>query len=490
MNRKLLYLLLCLCPLLWLASCEDNDSIQYIPASQVAPYTGVYRGKMATAIEDMETGKMWQQVKIDVVDDQVVLTMESFRVGDVEFGDVVLGGVQVQENGGGLDFYTITNLQLAQSQVNVELKATLSGSDLEVNYTLRSVLMPSVYASMTAAKTEHVLDDSVAIVEMKINDELVLMQPEVFEELHHIQFAISDTIADTARIVLYPEFVLYNGCTSSLNSGDSLDFTRRWAEMVVWAEDSIHRAIYRINCVEVRSYPARFDDWQIEPIQETDSLLTYLKPDGWETNNAWIRCLKKEGLYARTYPYPVVPTISRKGGDYAARIMTIRTHKAGHEEIPGLHGGELFWGNYMVDPEKLTDSTGYGVTFDTHPVSVNGWYKYLPGKIYYENHEQVEGKQDTCVMIGVLYEVKSMDETISPEQIPEDPRIIALGYFETGKTERTYVPFEFKFTFLDLFNTNRKYKLAVIFRSSKYGYLHEGASGSELYVDEVNIIGL
>lgn len=490
MNKNLLYLLLCFFPAIWLVSCNDDETINGVSISEVTPYTGVYRGKMTASIENMETDKMWQQVKVETTDDRVILRMEAFRVGDVNFGDIVMESVRAQEKEDGIEFYAIANLELRNfSQTNVEVKGTVYGDELNVSYTIRSVKIPTIYASMTGQKSEFVKSDSVAIADMTFSEGLVLVQPEIDNGNRYIYFSISDTIADTARIVLRPIFKLHDGCTSPRLSGDSLDFSSGPARMTVWAEDSIHRAIYTIYCQEVRSYPTSFEDWQLQPIQETDSLLTYWQPAGWKTSNAWIRQLKIAGLYARTYPYPVVPTTSRKDGDYAARLTTIRTQKAGHNEIPGLHGAELFLGNYIVDPAGFTGKSEYGETFDTQPVSVNGWYKYIPGKVYYENREQVADKQDSCSMIGVLYEVKSMNETITAEQIPMDPRIIALGCFETGNTVKNYTPFEFKFTYLDMLNSRRMYKLAVVFRSSKYGYQYAGAPGSELYIDEVSIIG-
>ena len=82
-----------------------------------------------------------------------------------------------------------------------------------------------------------------------------------------------------------------------------------------------------------------------------------------------------------------------------------------------------------------------------------------------------------------------MSETLDYTQMDTDPRIVAVGSFQSAEKVSKYTPFSFSLEYLKEYNAARKYKLAVAFHSSKYGEQLIGAPGSTLYIDEVNIVG-
>ena len=495
-NTKIIYLFVLLCAVVGFSSCEEDELTGGATAEEVRPYTGVYRGRMTAYLEDAELGRMWQQVKVETLEDTIALTMEEFRVGDMYFGDIVLKGVEAQKEGEDMTFHTISNEKLGVSsyKMNVEVTGKVMGNLLDITYSITSVRTPSVYGRMIAERQSQVYDDSVSIVSMKFPEGLVLVQPEINDEERSIRFYVSDTLSDTTTVVLRPQIELYKGCTSEVVTGDTIEFAKgsvRYTRIRVWAEDSIHSANYLVYMQAVRSYPQDFDTWVVRPLQETDTAghyYLYLEPYRWATNNDWLRCAKKKNCYAKSGTYPVERVKDAYNSDYAARIRTLKISK-GSERYPYyLHAGVLFQGSYEVNPETLEGKAAYGETFDTRPVSVTGYYKYQPGTQLYHNNDPIEG-QDSCCFKAVLYEVVNMWETIDYTQLENDPRIIAVGSFQSAERVTKYTPFSFSLEYLKDFNSARKYKLAVAFYSSKYGEQLIGAPGSTLYIDEVNIVG-
>lgn len=493
MNTKLIYLFVLLFSVAGLCSCEDDEMGSGVAAEEVQPYTGVYRGRMTAYLEDAEVARMWQQVKIETLEDTIALTMEEFRVEDMYFGDIILKGVETQKEGETMTFHMISNEKLGVStyKMNVEMTGKVIGDQLDIHYAITSVRTPSVYGHMVADRQTHVADDSVSIVSMKFTEGLVLVQPEINDEERSIRFYVADTLSDSTRVLLRPQIELYAGCTSEVVTGDTVDFTSGYARIRVWAEDSIHSANYLIYMQAVRSYPQDFDTWVVRPLQEIDTAgqyYLYLEPYRWTTNNDWLRCAKKNSCYAKSGTYAVERVKDAYNSDYAARIRTLKMTK-GSERYPYyLHAGILFQGSYEVNPETLEGKAAYGETFDTRPVSVTGYYKYQPGTQLYQNNEPIDG-QDSCCFRAVLYEVANMSETLDYTQIETDPRIIATGSFQSAEKVTRYTPFSFSLEYLKDFNSARKYKLAVAFYSSKYGEQLIGAPGSTLYIDEVNIVG-
>lgn len=493
MNAKIIYLFVLLVSVWGLCSCEDDVMNGRIAAEEVQPYTGVYRGRMTAWLEGEEIARMWQQVKVEAWEDTIALTMEQFRAEDINFGDIVLKGVEAGREDDVITFYSISNEKLNASpyKMNVEVTGRLEGNLLDITYAITSVRTPSVIGKMTAERQTQVLDDSVSITGMRFAEGLVLVQPEIDDEDRTIRFYVADTISDSTRVLLRPQIDLYPGCTSEVVSGDTVDFTSGRARIRVWAEDSVHSATYFVYMQEVRSYPQNFDTWQVRPLQETDTAgryYLYMEPYRWASNNDWIRCAKKKNCYARSGAYPVERVKEAYNSDYAARIRTLKISKGSDKYPYYLHAGVLFLGEYAVDPETLEGKAVYGETFDKRPVSVTGYYQYQPGTQLYRNDEPVEG-QDSCCFRAVLYEVVNMSETLDYTQLDTDPRIVAVGSFSSAEKVSKYTPFSFSLEYLKEYNAARKYKLAVAFYSSKYGEQLIGAPGSTLYIDEVNIVG-
>ena len=96
---------------------------------------------------------------------------------------------------------------------------------------------------------------------------------------------------------------------------------------------------------------------------------------------------------------------------------------------------------------------------------------------------------DTCRISAILYEINDVNETLDSLDIYKDEKIIAIGMFESGATTpNEYAPFEMQISYIKSYFFTKKYKLAIIATPSRNGATFEGADGSTLWIDDVEII--
>ena len=68
------------------------------------------------------------------------------------------------------------------------------------------------------------------------------------------------------------------------------------------------------------------------------------------------------------------------------------------------------------------------------------------------------------------------------------PISVASAMLSSGEEVAEFTPFELKLKYVKTYNPEAMYKFAVIFSSSKYGALYQGAPGSVLTIDDVEVI--
>lgn len=492
--KKRIYLFMALTAISSLWACQDDTIDGKITAEEAAPFVGVYKGKMNPHVDDVATREMWQQVKVTNENGALQMRMEAFRVNDIEFGTILLENIEAtQQDGRIMEFTAKANQTLSSiSNANIIAKGNIEGNTMNIDFTIKSVSTPTVYASMVAEKRDRVENDTARILSMWFDDERIVMQPDVSQNSSTITFYVSDTISDTTRIVLCPKFELTPGATVSPSAGDSVVFSEGKVKVTVWAEDSIHRTIYYVYSDKAQSVRYNMNLWETWPKGETNADLLYLTPQEqiWQTGNAGFRYLKKQGIYSMQAPYSVEKETSHvKAGDAAARITTHYVN--GDATTPSLLAGVLYTGEeFEVNPEESLKSIRFGTLFETKPLKVKGWYTYTPGTDYYRNNvPDVSGMADTCRISAILYEVSDENETLDSLDIYRDEKIIAVGFFESGATPAgIYTPFELKMSYIKSYFFTKTYKLALICTPSRNGAMYEGADGSTLWVDEIEII--
>ena len=168
---------------------------------------------------------------------------------------------------------------------------------------------------------------------------------------------------------------------------------------------------------------------------------------------------------------------------------------AGMPIAPGcIYLGEFLSANVMKKP---LEATQFGLQIaPAKPVALRGYYKYTAGEVYTDkNKNVVEDKKDTCAIYAVLYEVNPEKVTkLNGTNITASDRILLIAEVkdpgEPADWKDFYVPFksvadkEFDYEKL----MNNEYAIAIVASSSKNGAAFEGAVGSTLYIDEIEIV--
>ena len=200
------------------------------------------------------------------------------------------------------------------------------------------------------------------------------------------------------------------------------------------------------------------------------------------------------------------PTVQHTIG-YSGKCVKLTTLSTGNFGKPigmPIAAGNLFIGSFDTQNAVLAPlkATHFGFPFTKRPSKITGWFKYKAGEVFTDKSGNiVTGKKDKGDIYAVLYEAPSSDFSLDGNLFPNngtgiDEHIALLARISeqemTETSEWTKFDLEFKLQNGKTINTedlkNGKYKLAVVFSSSVMGAYFQGAVGSELWIDEVEII--
>ena len=197
---------------------------------------------------------------------------------------------------------------------------------------------------------------------------------------------------------------------------------------------------------------------------------------------------------------------------YKGQAVKLETRDTGSfGAAVGMHiaAGNMFVGAFNVSNalQAPLEATRFGFPFTKMPVKLTGWYKYKCGEqLTGVDGNPVSGGRDKGDFYAVLYQVDSTDETLDGDLFPSgnpalanppydiDPRIVLMARIDNTVETDEWTWFELDFEPQNGKTVDRalletgSYKLAVVFTSSISGAYFQGAVGSTLWVDEVNIV--
>lgn len=201
---------------------------------------------------------------------------------------------------------------------------------------------------------------------------------------------------------------------------------------------------------------------------------------------------------AETDEYPTVQYADGKVGK-CVKLETRSTGSLGAMVKMPIAAGNLFIGSFDMlnairDP---LGATRFGTPFYNRPVRLTGYYKYKAGEKFYENGEYTS-KKDIFNIYAFFYEKTSDVQTLDgnlPKMNYQHPNMVALALIsnphETDEWDRFDIPFDYdrygkKIDEAKL--ASGEYNIGITFASSKDGDLFQGAPGSTLLIDEVELI--
>ena len=166
-----------------------------------------------------------------------------------------------------------------------------------------------------------------------------------------------------------------------------------------------------------------------------------------------------------------------------------------------IAAGSLFLGKFVID-YVLTDAlkaTQFGVPISKKPVRITGWYKYKPGEKFTDMDMNVLDRKDEASIYAVFYRntddkgenyildghaVEDLDKLLDNPQVYKVARVASLPATDTWTQWEMF--FEGRDAPDDIVAA-QGFNLALVFSSSIRGAQFEGAVGSTLYVDEVEV---
>ena len=294
---------------------------------------------------------------------------------------------------------------------------------------------------------------------------------------------------------LAPEFTLTPGATISPASGTTLDFSTDQI-YVVTSEDKQWTKEYTVRCIvsgvtteyhfELVTLDSRGRYQIFQDYTESGDLIS------WASGNAGY-ALTNSDLETEDFP-----TLQDEDG-YVGKCAKMVTRSSGSfGELLGMPiaAGNLFIGTFDI-LNALSDArkaTHFGRTFSSMPTYVSGYYKYTAGDVYERDGVEVSGEKDQFDIYGLFFETDDEVQYLDATNSFTSSNLIAVARISDQEEADEWTHFYIPFVYIEGKTVdkeklaNGEYYLALVFSSSINGDLFEGAVGSTLWIDEVEII--
>ncbi len=295
-------------------------------------------------------------------------------------------------------------------------------------------------------------------------------------------------------------FTITDGASIEPASGSEQDFTSGPVTYVVTSEDGAWKRQYTVTFKEANlpTYKFSFENYetiesnknQYHEFYEVDQSGTrhYI----WASGNPGA-ILTKYGSKAEEQP-----TYSTPNG-YAGRGVCLNTQDAG--QLGRMFGkpiaaGNLFMGRFILENVLLDalKATEFGRPIDRVPIRVTGYYKYQPGAVFTDKDmHEIADRTDEASIYAVFYRNKDSegnDVFLYGDDVLTSPYIVRKAEVAALPPTSEWTRFEMFFEGDEVDEeilAAQGYNTTLVFSSSKEGASFEGAIGSELYIDEVEV---
>lgn len=165
-----------------------------------------------------------------------------------------------------------------------------------------------------------------------------------------------------------------------------------------------------------------------------------------------------------------------------------------------IAAGNLFIGNFDLT-NALTaplQATQFGFQFFERPVRLTGYYKYKAGSVYTESGVTNSSKTDRFDIYAILYEAAAVEDgtgMLNGANALTSSALVAYAQIDEADAVETDTWTAFNLPFRTVNGKSidddkleaGDYKLSIVFSSSIDGGNFNGAVGSTLYIDEVEL---
>ncbi len=297
-------------------------------------------------------------------------------------------------------------------------------------------------------------------------------------------------------------FTLTPGATISPANGSMQDFTKGPVTYTVTSEDGAWKREYTVVFHEASlpSYKFSFDHAEVIESSNRSSYHNFYEVDEagtrhniWATGNPGAAIIASYGSAPESFP-----TFSTDNG-YVGKGVCMNTQgtgSLGQMMNKPIAAGNLFLGKFNVNQVLLNPlkTTEFGIAMSRVPVRVTGYYRYQPGPEFTNaKKEIVPGRVDEASIYAVFFrntDANGNSIVLYGDDVMTNPLIAKIAQVKSLPATDEWTRFEMFFEGGDVDNAlldAQGYNLTLVFSSSKNGDNFEGAIGSTLYIDEVEI---
>lgn len=292
---------------------------------------------------------------------------------------------------------------------------------------------------------------------------------------------------------LAPEFTITQGATISPPSGTYRNFNTPKTYIVTSADGQWNKK-YSVSIIDTELKTLyQFEDtlggYEYYVFIEKEAGKTVMQ---WASGNAGYALT---GVPKNANEYPTLQ-ISNGTEGKCLELVTRSTGSFGSLLGMPIAAGNLFIGyfdvlNALKNPLKATQ---FGLPFYHVPTYLTGSYKYKSGAVFTEKGKPVEGKKDICDIYAIFYETDDNVTMLDGTNAFTSPNLISIARISNAKETDEWTMFNIPFTALPSKTIDKdklkagKYNISLVFTSSIEGDKFNGAIGSSLLIDEVELL--
>ncbi len=339
------------------------------------------------------------------------------------------------------------------------------------------------------------------------------MKKDISSTETNIQFSVRSLISLSKEIPL--NFKITDGATISPASGSKQDFTKGPVVYTVKSQDGAWERQYNVTFREAPLPAQKFSFEHVETKTETSKTgsvndmhvfyeLTQSSEAKDEKDYCWGTGNSGAGMMLNGKKPEDFPTYSTPDGKEGKGVCltTLSAGAMGEFVKRPIAAGSLFLGKFIVDNVLLDalKATQFGVPNAKEPVRITGWYKYKPGEKFTDKDMKIAAdRTDSASIYAVYYRntdaqgnsyVLDGHAVADLSKLHENPQVYKVARVASLPATDTWTQWEMFFHGKDAPDDIVKAmgcNLALVFSSSKDGAQFEGAVGSTLYIDEVEV---
>lgn len=527
-----LFALVCAMPLFTSCSDDDENVTAVIPVDE--ELAGNYGGKLEIQLfgQVISGDGIPQNVTVTKAGDNAIsLSIVDFSFLGIQVGDINLSNCPLASTGENSYSFTAEPFNLASEDGTMTCTVTLNSGTI-VNETLNLDL--SINAQLGTAQQDVTVTFTgkrgVTVEAQSSEADITFFGFDADYEAHPMHQAIilnsiaSATIDTETHTItfdvdrdslatekyadalanLYPTFTLSDKATSDKVSGEVMDFSGENNSVVitVTAEDGTEvKWTVKANLTFVPTTLANdFNTW-VETsgdialgslILASDSWNTPAPADVWASANLGCVGLKMLGYTGE------MAMLQAEGQDGSAAMVQTLDTRAFASLAPAITPGSLFTGIFDLDPVaamggNYLPSTHFGVPYKGKPATLKVTYKYEKGTEYVGGTTGEE--EDKGLIMAVLYEATDasgadfhLDGINLADAQYHVMSAVVEGAEGVSDTKGEWVTVSVPFAEIGTYDSSKTYKMAIVCQSSVNGANAQGAVGSKLWIDNIEVV--